>query len=247
MHPDQVRAGIIVAGAINLAKDICLSREIDAEELDLIIETYIRDQGGIPSLKGYTPSFSTIGAWNHSLCLSLNYEIVHGIPTLKRIKPTDLIKIDLVVKVGEWHADAARTFSGNPRYKTLIRDSLNILDIASKSIACNGPVYRFGEAVKQLAEYYQYYIPEDFCGHGIGNQIHDSPCIFNVPNYSSQDCFIPKKTYAVEPVIMENECIITLDPNQWTYMANKLSTHNENTYWVDKEQIRNLTDVENFK
>lgn len=245
MHQDQIIAGRIVAGAIALAINTCLSRPIDAEEIDALVEKYILDNGGVPALKNYKPPFTDM-VWNHSLCLSLNKEVVHGVPANKRIVPTDLIKVDLVVKVGEWHADAARTFSANKRYKRIIADSQEMLHIAAGTILPNAPINRFGVALAQLAEHYNYHIPDLFCGHGIGKQIHEEPSIYNVPDFNYTECFIPKKTYAVEPVIMENECIISIDRNGWTYMADTLSTHNENTYWVDNQQIRNITDVESF-
>lgn len=245
LHPDQIKAGKIVAKTIAYGIDLCLSKKMPAEEIDLLIEKFIIREGGEPALKGYRPPFSNL-AWNHSLCLSTGKEVAHGIPAEKTVGPNDLIKIDLVVKVGEWYADAARTFSGNNKYKSLVEDGWLIFENATRSVQPNAPIRNFSLALALLTDHYNYHIPRAFCGHGIGKLIHDEPHIFNNPSDFTTDCFIPQKTYAVEPIITKNKCIISLSRNGWTYLTDCLSVHNENTYWVEATGVRNITNVEDY-
>jgi methionyl aminopeptidase len=106
-HPpnEQVEAGKITAGALILARQLCMN-PIIGTRLDQEISTYIQDHGGICALRGYAPPFTDL-TYPKTICLSIGFEAVHGLPGPRIVEPDDLITVDLVVEVDGWFTDAA--------------------------------------------------------------------------------------------------------------------------------------------
>jgi methionyl aminopeptidase len=241
---EQVRAGQIVRGAIALGRSLC-TKPIDGEVLDREIETFIRDEGGVPALKGYVPPF-TDAEYKHTICLSLNEEAVHGVP-VKQVSPDDLISIDLVVGVGGWFADSARTFtySQDINKVQMVLRSFLIFRASQAAIMPNQFMSLFGMSIDIAAKHVGYAPVEEYCGHGIGQVIHASPQILNYQN-SKPDLFHVGRAYAVEPVMAERrDYKLAHDhPDGWTVRADCLTSHNEDTIFVCQNGIVNLTSEE---
>jgi methionyl aminopeptidase len=238
---EQCRAGEIVRGAITLGRLLC-REPIDGAVLDKEIETFIRDEGGVPALKGYNPPFSE-REYEHTICLSLNNEVVHGVPA-RPVTPDDIISIDLVVGYQDWFADSARTFthSSDTKKVRLVNASQVIFVGAQAAILPNQPMSLFGASVEIASQYVGYAPIREYCGHGIGQGIHMEPQILNY-SHNGSDLFQVGRSYAVEPVLASRKTYVVKHdhPDGWTVYANCLTSHNEDTVFVSSNGIINLT------
>lgn len=245
MHspPDeQVRAGQIVRGAIALGRALC-RQEIDGAVLDREIEQFIRSEGGVPALKGYKPPF-TNRSYEHTICLSLNNEAVHGTPAVRKVSPEDLISIDLVVGYKGWFADSARTFtySKDPVKTNLVVASQIIFAGALAAVLPNQLTALFGATVEAAARHVKLTPVREYCGHGIGEQIHAAPQILNYA-HEQATIFQTGQAYAVEPVLAtKTNYRLSYDhPDGWTASADCLCSHNEDTLFISDRGVINLT------
>lgn len=257
---EQVVAGLIARQAIALGVDLAKS-PIKGTDLDQEIETFIRDNGCEPALKGYHPSFAT-KPYQHTICLSPPTVAVHGVPTSAYLPRGRLITIDLVVRHKGWHADTARTFMN---YRTRIRDdtsggifvpslegeedfvnnSRKIFHLAKTTIGPNQPVRNFGTLVERGAEVCGCGVIKEYTGHGIGQRIHEGPQIPNYDNGSS-DRFEIGKSYAVEPVLSQlKRYSLSLGKDGYTvYVFSNIASHNEDTIFIGRDKVYNLTGLD---
>lgn len=241
---EQVKAGRIAAGAVKLAQQLCLSA-IDGKNLDREIESYIRDMGGEPALKGYQPSFAT-KPYEWSICLGIDHDVVHGVP-IKLIGTGHLVTVDLVVRCGEWHADHARTFtnSDDAEKKAFAKRSLKIFESALEMIMPEQSMNLYSMVVAQGAEMNGYAVINEYCGHAIGKQIHEAPQVWNMPSHNCQ-AFRVGQAYAVEPVLA-NKPSYKLQHDKhdgFSVRADCFASHNEDTVFVGPNGIVNLTGKE---
>ena len=223
--PDQVRAmrraGLVVGETLDL-----LARELrpglTTRDLDAIAEDHIRGRGATPSFMGYHGFPAT-------LCVSVNDEVVHGIPGDRPIKPGDLVSIDCGAIVEGWHGDAAfSAVAGEPvdpadqRLVDVTRESM-WRGIAALSVG--GRLNDVGAAVedfvvgRRASEGAAYGIVEDYVGHGIGRQMHEDP---QVPNYRTRDRG-PKVraglVVAVEPMLVRGDQETRVLDDEWTVVT----------------------------
>ena len=237
---EQVRAGEIARDAIDCAKELC-QQPIEGKQLDKEIEMFIRDSGGKPALKGYHPSFS-VKPYEWTICLSLDQDVVHGIP-LKPVYPNDMITVDLVVEYEGWHADTARTFTYSDCQikQRFIGISDVIFSFVMTCVTPHQDISFVGKAVEMCAKVRNYGIIREYCGHGIGQSIHSSP---QIPNYfhPGKELFEVGKSYAVEPVIAINpNYSLSHNDDGFTVSADCLVSHNEDTLFIGADKVINLT------
>lgn len=238
---EQIIAAGVARGAIELAKRFA-STGGDGLRLDREIEQYVRDHDCEPALKGYHPSFS-LKPYDWTICLAVNEDVVHGVP-VKLLGPAQLITVDLVVRHKGWHADMARTFtmSDDKTKQEFARHSLEIFQTSLEVIQPNQSISLFGGMVQNAAHLYGYGVIKEYCGHGIGKYIHTPPQILNYA-HASQEKFQVGQSYAVEPVLAIQETYsLRHEPNDgFSVRANCLVSHNEDTIFVGKNGIINLT------
>lgn len=238
---EQVKAGQIARDAIVLGKSLCKGT-IDAKRLDVEIETFIRDSGGEPALKGYHPSFS-IKPYEWTTCIVIDNEAVHGVP-IKLIGKDHIVTIDLVVKYQGWHADTARTFtfSDDTVKLAFVKRSSYLFDLAVGVIDPGVRLSIFGDCVATCAKMFGMGVIKEFCGHGIGKEIHADPQILNYPT-SNTEVFQVGQAYAVEPVLaIKPTYKLQHSPfDSFTVVADCLTSHNEDTLFVGKDGVVNLT------
>jgi len=237
---EQVKAGEIARGAIQLGKDLC-RKEIRAAVLEFEITTFILDNGGKPALKGFKPSFKD-REYQYSICLARNEQVVHGIPH-GVVYPSDITTIDLVVEYDGWHADTARTFTygKNLDKQYFVYLSSQIFQAGLDTIICDGFVNNYGMVIEHAADLHNLGVIKEFCGHGIGRLIHAEPQILNY-NSMSNDIFTPGCSYAIEPVLAESkDYVLSEAKDGWTVKSNCLTSHNEDTIFVSRAGVVNLT------
>ncbi len=245
MHrpPDeQIVAGRVARNAIALGMCLC-EKEVSGTQLDKEIETYIKDNGCFPALKGYKPPF-TERIYQHTICLALNNQAVHGVPKDVPIKREDLVTIDLVVGHKGWYADTARTFtfSNNAVKKGMVTKIIAVHTNALGILTPNLKIKIYAEFCERVAtEICDVGIVREFCGHGIGQHIHDVP---QVPSSftQSEEIFVKGKAYAIEPIISLNKKYTLVDGDDgWTVSADCLTAHMEDTIFVSDVGVFNLT------
>lgn len=238
---EQARAGQIARGAIALARELC-TKVIDGQHLDKTIEEYIKDEGGTPALKGYRPAFA-FKPYEWTICLALDNDVVHCVPH-KLVGPDHLITIDLVVEYQGWYADTARTFtiSSNKEKQIFAKNSIAIFESALEMIMPEQAINLYSVMVANGAELYGYSVVNEYCGHGIGKHIHDTPQIFNKPS-PSQKIFQVGQAYAVEPVLanQKNYELYHHPYDGFSIRANCLCSHNEDTVFISNYGVINLT------
>lgn len=212
---------------------------ITTGELDKIAEEFIRSKGGEPSFLGYR-------GFPASTCISVNDEVIHGIPGLRRLKSGDIISIDIGVYIGKFHGDAARTYpvgEAAPAHMQLIEVTRQSFFEAIRYARHGRHLHEISGAVEAYVKPYGYSVVREYCGHGIGRQMHEDP---QIPHYkmASRGPRLEKgMTLAVEPMINEGRPDIRVLNDNWTVVTKdgKYSAHYENTILITADEPDILT------
>jgi methionyl aminopeptidase len=240
---EQIIAGRVVRDTIKLGITLC-EKEVTGTQLDARLEEYIKDNGCVPSLKGYKPPFSE-RTYKHAICLSLNKQAVHGVPQDAPLSKDDLITIDLVAAYKGWHADSARTFTFSTDFakKIMVEKITTVHTNALSIIAPNLPIKIYSEFCQRITEEIcSASVLKEFCGHGIGRDIHEPPQIPCSQTNDNTNIFLVGRSYAVEPVIAcKKQYILSDGDDGWVVSADCLTAHMEDTIFVSNVGIFNLT------
>ncbi|WAM32443.1 type I methionyl aminopeptidase [Caldicellulosiruptor naganoensis] len=224
---DSMRcAGKIVANVLKELEKI-IRPGITTKELDEFAEEYIIKNGGIPSFKG-------LYGYPASICTSVNDEVVHGIPSMRRLESGDIISIDVGVCVDGLHADAARTFAVgeiSETAKLLIKTTEESFFEGIKNAVAGKRVGDISNSIQRYVESRGFSVVRDLVGHGIGRKFHESP---QVPNFGKAGVgirLIKNMTLAIEPMVNEGTFRVYTAEDGWTVktLDGKLSAHYENT------------------
>lgn len=210
--------------------------------LDEIAEAYIRDNGGVPSFKGYS-------GFPASLCISINDRVVHGIPGNNIIKDGDIVSVDCGVKMNGFHGDYAYTFLvGNvkPEVAELVKATKESLYEGIKAAVAGNYTGDIGYAVQSYVESRGYSVVRELVGHGIGKSLHEKP---NVPNYGTKGTGFRLKSgmvICIEPMINLGKKAIVFENDGWTVRtADGLpSAHFEHQVVVRENQAEVLSTYE---
>lgn len=235
--PEQIEQ-MKAAGALSKAAlrhvGAAIRPGISTLELDRIAEAYIRIHGGIPTFKGY-------GGFPGSACISVNEQIVHGIPSANTIlKSGDIVTIDIGGTVGGWAGDNAWTFFvGEPsaEARELCEVTRDCMIEGIKEAVPGKHLGDIGAAVQELAERHGFGVIRDFVGHGLGHTMHEEP---NVPNYGRRGRGVrlqPGMVICIEPMIARGDYATRILANGWTVVTRdgSLSAHYENTVAITED------------
>lgn len=230
------RAGRIVAGTIERVLEAVRPGATTAD-LDAVAEAYIREQDAIPSFKGYgSPPFPA------SICASLNDEVVHGIPSPKRVlREGDLLSLDFGAIWEGFHGDSAvSVFVGeppSPEAEKLVRVTEESLQAAISQIVPGGRLSDIGAAVQQVAEGAGFSVVREYVGHGIGRNLHEDPQIPNYGDPGRGPQLKPGLVVAVEPMVNLGGWQTRVLADQWTVITadGSLSAHFEHTIAVTED------------
>jgi methionyl aminopeptidase len=233
-------AGRIVAET-HLELQKAIAPGITTAELDLIAEKYIRAQGATPAFKGYH-------GFPASICASINEELVHGIPGLRKLKSGDIISIDVGAEYNGYYGDAAVTLPVGeilPEAQKLLQVTQEALRKGIEQAVINNRLSDISHAIQKFVEENGFSVVRDYVGHGIGRQMHEDP---QVPNFGKPG-FGPKlkpgMVLAIEPMVnMGTYEVYTLQDN-WTVVTNdkKLCAHFEHTVAITEEGPEILTKI----
>ena len=223
----------ISAGALQVAGE-AVRPGISTWEIDKIAYDYIKSQGA-------EPNFLNLYGFPATACISINDEVIHGIPSKKRILQSgDIVSIDLGAKIGGYNGDNAATFACgeiSEEAKRLIETTRESLYEAIKMAFPGGKIGDIASAVQTYCESRGYSVVREYTGHGVGKELHEDP---SVPNYGTAGRgvrLLPGMTIAIEPMINQGTAKIKVLPDGWTVKTqdSKLSAHFEHTVAITKD------------
>jgi methionyl aminopeptidase len=233
-------SGRITAGTIERVV-AAVRPGVSTADLDAVAEGYIRDRGAVPSFQGYR-------GFPGSICTSLNNEIVHGIPSKRRVlKEGDLLSLDFGAIWEGFHSDSAVTvFVGEPpssEAEKLVRVTEEALEAGIAQIRPGGRITDISHAIQQSAEGAGFSVVREYVGHGVGRALHEDP---QVPNYGAPGHgpeMRPGLVLAVEPMVNLGGWETTLLADDWTVVTldGSLSAHFEHTIAVTDDGHEVLT------
>ncbi len=245
-NPSQIeimkQAGRITGEALLTAREK-LRPGMTTHQLDTIIRTYIEKCGAKPSFLGY-------GGFPGSACISINEEVIHGIPSSeRRIEDGDIVKVDVGAFYKGYHGDSANTFAvGN-----VSDEAKRLIEVTKESffkgVEFARPGYRIGDigaAVQAHAESNGFSVVRRYVGHGVGHELHESP---DVPNYGTAGRgarLYPGMVIAIEPMINVGTYEVRELSDKWTVVTadKKLSAHYEHTVAITDDGPILLTKVD---
>ncbi len=212
---------------------------VTTEELDRIAEEVIRDSGGQTAFKGYR-------GFPKTACISVNEQVVHGIPGPRRLKEGDVVSFDIGAKVEGYFADAARTWGVG----TVSAERQKLIDTARDSFFAGLEAYKPGcrigdmaAGIQKLIESRGFQVVRDYVGHGIGRSIHEEP---QVPNYGRAghgQKIENGLVLAIEPMVTEGHHAVETLEDGWTVVTRdrKWASHYEDTVAFVDDGYINLT------
>lgn len=234
-------AGRINALALDAVRRM-IAPGVTTADLDAEAERVIREHGGVPTFKGYPGPYP----YPATITVSINEQLVHGIPGSRKLKEGDLVSIDCGTTYKGYVADSAFTI-GVGKISALAQQ---LIDVAEKAffkgfeqmVAGN----RLGDvsaAIQRYVEQFGFHVPREYSGHGVGRQMHEAP---QVPNYGTPGRGMTLRvgmTLAVEPMVLAGTYRTKVMPDQWTVVSadGSLTAHFEHTVAITQNGPRLLT------
>ena len=240
------RAGRVVAEVLALVEEE-LKPGVSTAHLDRVAEAHIRKAGAIPSFKGY-PGINPRRPFPASLCISIDDEIVHGIPGERTIREGQVVSIDAGAIVEGWHGDAARTFfvgEPAPEVRSLIDTTREAMMAGIAAAVPGNHIEDISAAVEDVAGPRGFGIIRQFVGHGIGTEMHEEP---QVPNYRTGRKgrkLEPGLCLAIEPMLTLGDHRAHVLEDDWTVATvdGSLAAHFEHSIAITEDGPEILTTV----
>jgi methionyl aminopeptidase len=215
-------------------------------ELDQLAEKLILDLGAEPAFKDYHPDSNRNG-YPATLCVSINQEVVHGIPKKdKIIKEGDIVGIDCGVKLNGYYSDMAVTVGVGkikPEYKQLMQVTKKSLELGIKKIKEGVYLGDVSSIIQNYVEENGFSVVRNLCGHGIGRNLHEEPVIFNFGKPKTGPILKAGMTLAIEPMVNLGGWKVKTANDGWTIetVDGSYSAHFEHTVLVTKNGVEVLT------
>lgn len=217
---------------------------MSTKELDNIALKFIKSHGGTP-------------AWYHedfpgALCISINEQVIHGVPSAKKIiRDGDIVSIDAGIDLNGFISDSCHSvLVGNvkPAVRKLDEVTLECLAAGIEACKAGNRISDISNAVYNIAEKHGYGVVYDYCGHGVGLDVHEDPSIPNCPSHGPNPRIQPGMVLAIEPMINMGTADVFSDDDGWTVLTGdgKPSAHEEHTVAVFEDHTEILTDL-NYK
>ena len=235
------RAGKITAAARALARDM-VKPGVTTAQSDKAVFQFIKEQGA-------TPSFLHYNGYPASVCVSVNDEIIHGIPGKRVLQEGDIVSVDVGAFIGGFHGDCAGTYPCGQ----VSDEALRLIRVTQQSFFEGMKYAREGYRLSDISAAVQAYVEangfsvvREYVGHGVGRQMHEAP---EVPNYGKPGHgprLLRGMTIAVEPMVNAGTAAIRQMPDGWTVRTadGKNAAHYENTVLITAGEPELLTDPE---
>ena len=236
------QAGKITAAARALAGAM-VAPGVTTQEIDRAVQRFIKSKGAVPSFLGFH-------GYPASVCISVNDEVIHGIPGKRVLREGDIVSIDVGAYKDGYHGDCAGTYPCG----RISEEARRLIDVTRQSFFEGLKYAREGYRLPDLSGAVQRYVEangfsvvREYVGHGIGTQMHEAP---EVPNYvepkAGRPRFLRGMTIAVEPMVNAGRAGVVVLPDGWTVKPadGKLSAHYENSILITDGEPELLTDPE---
>lgn len=231
-------SGEITAAALQLAGEK-IAVGMTTKELDRIIHDYILSMGATPSFLGY-------GGFTGSACISVNNEVIHGIPGKRKFLEGDIVSVDVGAFIGGFHGDSCATFSLGKISETaaaLLATTEESLYEGIKMARAGNRIGDISHAVEEYVVAKGFSVVREYIGHGVGRELHEDP---EVPNFGSAGHgprLVPGMVIAIEPMVNEGAAGVRVLSDHWTVVTkdNKLSAHFEHTIAITNGDALILT------
>ena len=232
------RAGKIAAAARALAGEMA-TPGVTTQEIDKAVEKFILSQGAIPTFKGY-------GGYPANVCVSINEEIIHGIPGKRVIKDGDVVSIDVGATFSGYVGDCAATFiagEGTEEAKKLVAVTRQSFFEGLKFAHAGNRLSDVSAAIQRYVEENGFSVVRDFVGHGVGSKMHEEPEVPNFGRPGHGPRLIPGMTLAIEPMVNCGGWPVRVLQDEWTVVTQdgSLSAHYENSILITDGEPEILT------
>ena len=232
------RAGKITAAARALAGEM-VRPGVTTQEIDHAVEHFIRKQGAVPSFLHYH-------GYPASACISVNDEVIHGIPGKRVLAEGDIVSVDVGAYIGGFHGDCAATFACGQ----ISQEAQELIDVTRQSFFEGIKFAKEGHRLQDISAAIQSYVESHGCsivreyvGHGVGAEMHESPEIPNYGHPGRGPRLLRGMTLAIEPMVNAGSAAIKLMPDGWTVrtLDGKWAAHYENTVLITDGEPEILT------
>ncbi len=231
----------LVSEALGVASKL-VRRNTTPIELDAEVEKFIRANGAEPAFKGYR-------GFPNSCCISVNEEVVHGIPNKRKFRDGDIVSVDCGVKLDGFYGDSAYTFTVgkvSPAVQHLLHVTRESLYAGIAAAKAGNHVGDIGHTVQMMVEHARLYVVRQLAGHGVGKELHEAP---EVPNYGEAGSGVllqPGMVLAIEPMVNMGTWLIREANDGWTIYAadRKPAAHFEHTILITEGGADILTSFE---
>ena len=232
------RAGKITAAARALAGEM-VRPGVTTQEIDHAVEHFIRKQGAVPSFLHYH-------GYPASACISVNDEVIHGIPGKRVLHEGDIVSVDVGAYIGGFHGDCAATFACGQ----ISKEAQDLIDVTRQSFFEGIRFAKEGCRLQDISAAIQSYVESHGCaivreyvGHGVGAEMHESPEIPNYGHPGRGPRLLRGMTLAIEPMVNAGSAAIKLMPDGWTVrtLDGKWAAHYENTVLITDGEPEILT------
>jgi methionyl aminopeptidase len=237
-------AGRINALALDTVRQM-VRPGVTTAELDEAAEAVIRSHGGIPTFKGYPGPYP----YPATLTVSLNEELVHGIPGKRALKAGDIVSVDCGTTYQGFVADSAFSMGVgeiSPEAQKLLEVTEQALYEGIAQMQAGNRIGDISSAIQKYVEMFGYNVPREYSGHGVGRHMHEAP---QVPNYGRPGRGLvlrPGMTLAIEPMLLAGTYRTRVLPDQWTVVSadGALTAHHEHSVAVTENGPRILTTLD---
>ncbi len=235
----MIKAGELAAQALELAGKNAVAG-VSTWELDRIVNDYVVSKGGHSPCKGY-------GGFPGHNCFSVNEELIHGIPSKKKIlKEGDIISCDIVAELDGYMGDNTRTFrigGVSEEKELLLRATETALYKGIAQAVKGNRVGDISNAVQICVETAGYYVVKKYIGHGVGREMHEDPEVPNFGKPGRGPRLIPGMTIAIEPMVNQTTENVNVLDDKWTVVEGngKMSAHFEHTVLITEGEPMILT------
>ncbi|MCL2013431.1 MAG: type I methionyl aminopeptidase [Oscillospiraceae bacterium] len=234
-------SGIITANAIKTAEKYC-KPGYTTKQIAAKIEEYLTSKGAVPSFLGYR-GFTGVA------CISVNDEVIHGIPGARRLNEGDIVSVDIGSMYKGYHTDSSYTFkvgTVDPKIEKLLKTTKKCLHEAIAKSKIGNRVGDISHTVQTIAEKSGFGVVRDYVGHGIGKNLHESP---DIPNFGAAGRgarLMAGMTMAIEPMINAGSEKVFRENDGWTIktMDGSVSAHFEHTVAITHDGPVILTSLE---
>jgi methionyl aminopeptidase len=208
-------------------------------ELDTLAREFILDHGGIPACLFYK-------GYSHTVCISPNHVVCHGIPGNRPLREGDIANIDVTVIVDGWHGDTSRMYGVgkvSPRARRLVDVTYEGLERGLAAIRPGATFGDIGHAIQSYVEAMRCSVVRDFCGHGLGKVFHDSPNVLHFGRPGSGEVLQPGMFFTVEPMVNLGKHQVKLLSDGWTAVTRdkSLSAQCEHSVGVTETGVEIFT------